>query len=117
VGWDKADFVGRAALLAQKEAGPLGRRHLSFVLEDPEPLLLGTEPVFRDGTWVGYLRAGAYGHTLGGAVGLGSVQNPDGVTKEWIESGTWEVDVAGSCHRARPSLAPLYDPKRERILA
>ncbi len=117
VGWDKDDFVGRDALVAQKEAGPLTKRHLSFLLEDPEPLLLGTEPVFRDGSWVGYLRAGAFGHTLGGAVGLGSVHREDGVTKEWIESGTWEIDVAGSCHRARPSLAPLYDPKRDRILA
>ena len=33
------------------------------------------------------------------------------------EAGTWEIDVAGTKVGARPSLAPLYDPKRERILA
>ena len=103
--------------MAQKAEGVLTKRHLSFLLEDPEPLLLGTEPVFRDGRWVGYLRAGDFGHTLGASVGLGSVQCDAGVTKDWIEAGTWEVDVAGTRHAARPSLAPLYDPKRERILA
>ena len=117
VGWDKADFVGREALVAQKAVGILAKRHLSFLLEDPEPLLFGGEGVYRDGAWVGYLRAGAFGHTLGASVGLGSVACPDGVTKDWIDAGTWTIDVAGECHAARPSLAPLYDPKRERILA
>jgi 4-methylaminobutanoate oxidase (formaldehyde-forming) len=117
VGWDKEHFVGRDALLAQKAEGVLRRRHLSFLLDDPEPLLMGGEGVYRDGTWVGYLRAGAFGHTLGASVGLGSVANEEGVTKDWIESGTWQLDVAGTRYGATPSLAPLYDPKRERILA
>jgi 4-methylaminobutanoate oxidase (formaldehyde-forming) len=117
VGWDKAGFVGQEALLAQKGEGVLRKRHLNFLLEDPEPLLMGGEGVYRDGTWVGYLRAGDFGHTLGASVGLGSVAWQDGVTKDWIESGTWELDVAGERFAARPSLAPLYDPKRERILA
>jgi 4-methylaminobutanoate oxidase (formaldehyde-forming) len=117
VGWDKAGFVGQEALLAQKAEGPLRKRHLSYLLEDPGPLLMGNEGVYRDDAWVGYLRAGAYGHTLGASVGLGSVTCDDGVTKDWIESGHWEIDVAGERFSARPSLAPLYDPKRERILA
>jgi len=117
VGWDKEHFVGQEALLAQRAEGVLRRRHLSFLLDDPEPLLFGTEPVFRDGRWVGYLRAGGYGHTLGAGVGLGSVSSAEGVTKDWIESGTWEVDVAGTRYGARPSLRPLYDPDRTRILA
>jgi 4-methylaminobutanoate oxidase (formaldehyde-forming) len=117
VDWDAGDFVGRDALLAQKESGPLTRRHLSFLLDDPAPLLFGAEPVHRDGEWVGYIRAGAYGHTVGAAVGLGSVGHEGGVTKEWIEAGAWEIDVAGARFGAEPSLRPLYDPARERILA
>ncbi|MET0911986.1 MAG: FAD-dependent oxidoreductase, partial [Acidimicrobiales bacterium] len=53
VGWDKADFVGRDALVARKAAGTLAKRHLSFLLEDPDPLLFGGEGVYRDGQWVG----------------------------------------------------------------
>ena len=103
--------------MAQKAAGSLAKRHLSFLLDDPDPLLFGGEGVYRDGQWVGYLRAGAFGHTLGASVGLGSVACAEGVTKDWIDAGAWTIDVAGQCHAARPSLAPLYDPKRERILA
>jgi 4-methylaminobutanoate oxidase (formaldehyde-forming) len=117
VGWDKDDFVGREALVAQKAEGVLRKRHLNFLLADPEPLLMGGEGVYRDGAWAGYLRAGAFGHTLGASVGLGSMTNDDGVTKDWIDAGQWEIDVAGQRFGARASLAPLYDPKRQRILA
>jgi len=117
VGWDKPAFVGRDALLAQREAGVLARRHVNVVLEDPGPLLFGTEPLFRDGEWVGYLRAGDFGHTLGASVGIGSVACEAGVTKDWLEEGVWEVDVAGERIPARTQLTPLYDPQRTRILA
>ena len=42
-----------------------------FVLDDPEPLLYHDEPIWRDGALVGRITSGAYGHTLGRAVGLG----------------------------------------------
>ena len=66
---------------------------------------------------MGYVRAGAYGHTVGAAVGLGSVRHEGGVTKDWIDVGAWEIDLAGERFGARPSLRPLYDPGRERIQA
>jgi heterotetrameric sarcosine oxidase gamma subunit len=116
VGWDKK-FVGRDALAAQRDQGTLTRRHVLAALEDPGPLLYGGEPVYRDGVGIGYLRVGAYGHTLGCSVGLGSVECADGVTREWLESGTVDIDVAGRRVRARLSLSPLYDPSRSRILA
>ena len=37
------------------------------------------------------MRAAAYGHTLGGAVGLAKVDHADGVTPEWLDAGTFEV--------------------------
>jgi 4-methylaminobutanoate oxidase (formaldehyde-forming) len=56
VSWEKpGGFVGRAALLAQRDGGPLPRRHLLFALDDDEHLLYGGEPVYRDGEPVGYL--------------------------------------------------------------
>jgi glycine cleavage system aminomethyltransferase T len=45
-------FIGREALLRQKERG-LTRRLVQFVLEDVEPLLYHNEPVLRDGEIVG----------------------------------------------------------------
>jgi 4-methylaminobutanoate oxidase (formaldehyde-forming) len=118
VAWDKpGGFIGRDALLKARHAGPPKRRLVQVLLEDPEPLLYHGEPVYRDGTWFGYVRVGAYGHTLGGAVGLASVEDEAGITAEAIDGGRFEVDIAGVRYAARASVRPMYDPDRLRIKA
>ncbi|MEM7226563.1 MAG: FAD-dependent oxidoreductase [Pseudomonadota bacterium] len=107
-------FIGRDALLKQKENG-LSRRLVQFALEDPEPLLYHNEPIYRDGEIVGYLTSGNYGHALGRAIGLGYVNGPDGVGKDYIEAGRYEIEVACERFPAQASLRPLYDPKSERV--
>ncbi len=108
------DFLGREALLRQKEAG-LKRRMVQFALKDPEPLLYHNEPIYRDGEIVGYLTSGNYGHHLGAAVGLGYVGHPDGVDADFVASGSFEIEVACERIPAEASLRPLYDPKSARI--
>ncbi|GAA1939943.1 GcvT family protein [Nocardioides marmoribigeumensis] len=113
-------FLGRDAVLARKSAdgerGGMRQRLVQLRLTDPEPLLFHAEVVHRDGEAVGYVRAASYGWTLGGAVGLAFVSHGDEpVTPEWLRTGTWEVDVAGTCHPAEVSLRPMYDPAGERI--
>ncbi len=110
---DKPDFIGRDAVLKKKENG-LDARLLQFLLEDPEPLLYHNEPVIRDGEIVGYLSSGNYGHTLGGAVGMGYVPCP-GETAEQVLASSYEIDVAGARVKAKASLRPMYDPKSERV--
>jgi glycine cleavage system aminomethyltransferase T/glycine/D-amino acid oxidase-like deaminating enzyme len=112
----RAAFVGREALLAQREKPP-ARRLVVFVLDDPEPLLYHDEPVWRDGALVGRIASGAYGHTLGRSVGLGWVATPDGVTEAFVTSGRWEIEIACERRRARAQLAPPYDPKSLRVRA
>jgi 4-methylaminobutanoate oxidase (formaldehyde-forming) len=73
--------------------------------------------VLRDGRWIGHVRAGAYGHTLGGAVGLAMLEDPAGLPADAIDGGRFEVDVAGTRFPARASVRPMYDPKRRRITA
>jgi 4-methylaminobutanoate oxidase (formaldehyde-forming) len=107
-------FIGRDALLRQKEAG-LKKRLVQFALEDPEPLLYHNEPIYRDGEIVGYTTSGNYGHHLGAAIALGYVNHPDGVDAEFVNSGRYEIEVACERFPARASLRPLYDPKAERI--
>ena len=108
-------FIGRDALLAQKEKG-LTKRLVQFALEDPEPLLYHNEPVYRDGVMVGYLSSGNYGHHLGRSIGLGYVsQGGDLVTADYINSGSYEIEVACERYPAKASLRPLYDPKSERV--
>ncbi len=109
------DFIGRKAVEAKKAAGPLTRRLVQVLLSDPEPMLHHAEPVLRDGTAVGYLRAASYGHTLGGAVGLAMVQAHDAVDKAWLDGADWQVQVADRLVPATVSLRPLYDPTNLKI--
>ncbi|MCP4826393.1 MAG: FAD-dependent oxidoreductase [Shimia sp.] len=110
---DKPDFIGREAVIARKESGPQNRM-LQFKLTDPEPLLFHNEPILRDGEYIGYLTSGNYGHTLGGAMGLGYVPCA-GETAAGVLASTYEIDVMGTKVKAEASLKPMYDPKSERV--
>ena len=114
VDFDKPDFIGREALLRQRELG-VKKRLVQFLLQDPEPLLYHHEPIYRDGSIVGYIASGAYGHSLGASVGLGYVNHESGVSRDFVESGCYEIEVAGRRFPARASLKPLYDPQGARL--
>jgi 4-methylaminobutanoate oxidase (formaldehyde-forming) len=108
-------FIGRDALAAIKDAGVPHNRMLQFLLLDPEPLLYGNELIYLNGQEVGHLQIGGYGHTLGGAVGIGFAGIDEPLTAEIVNMGDWEIDVAGDRIKARASLKPLSDPQMKRI--
>ncbi|HIB44786.1 MAG TPA: FAD-dependent oxidoreductase [Candidatus Lambdaproteobacteria bacterium] len=118
-------FIGRDALLRQKEElsvsknGVLKKRLVQFGLENPEPLLYHNEPIWckqaQHDKIVGDLTSGMYGHTVETCLGMGYVSYEDGVSKDFLESSTFEIEVAGERHRARASLRAFYDPKSERV--
>ncbi len=112
---DKGDFIGKAAVAARKESGPHSRL-LQFKLTDPEPLLYHAEAILRDGEVVGELSSGSYGHTLGGAVGLGYVPSR-GEKPADVLASRYEIEVAGTRVAAEASLRPMYDPRSERVKA
>ncbi|HJO23921.1 MAG: FAD-dependent oxidoreductase [Myxococcota bacterium] len=115
VAFGKAEpFLGRDALLRQREAG-LERRLLSFALDDSEPLLLHDEPIWRDGRLVGRTTSGAYGHSLGRSLALGYVEWGRDDRASDLCASRWEIEIACRRHAARASLRPFYDPKSERL--
>jgi heterotetrameric sarcosine oxidase gamma subunit len=117
VAWDKpGGFTGRNALLAARAEGPPRNRVVSLLVEEPAVDLFGNEPVFSGAEWVGYVRAAAYGFTVGGAVGLAQVRCPDGVTGQWLKGGEFRVRTGAGDVPARLQIAPFYDPQRLRIL-
>ncbi|HEY9039569.1 MAG TPA: FAD-dependent oxidoreductase [Roseovarius sp.] len=111
----KPDFIGRDAVLRKKEAG-LDARMVQFRLTDPEPLLYHNEPLLRDGQIVGYVSSGAYGHHLGGAIGMGYVPCKGESAADVLASG-YEIDIAGSRVPAEASLRSIYDPGGARTKA
>ncbi|MHB8958879.1 MAG: FAD-dependent oxidoreductase [Candidatus Limnocylindrales bacterium] len=117
VAWEKpGGFVGRGALLMARRPGPPTRRLVQVLALDPGPLLYGHEPLYRNGRLVGHNRIGAYGHTLGGAVGLAILEDEAGLPAPNVDGDDYELDIAGVRYPARVSARPLYDPERARIL-
>jgi 4-methylaminobutanoate oxidase (formaldehyde-forming) len=108
-------FIGRDAVLAQKAAGPLRRRLVQVLVTDPEPLLFHAEVVLRDGKAAGYIRSASYGFTLGGAVGLAMIDAGEPITRDYLDSGEWTVQIGNTAYPAVASLRPMYDPGNKRI--
>ena len=119
IAWDKPEgFIGREAVLRHRDEG-MSDRMVQFRLTEPDAMLYHNEPIYRreDGTSeiVGYISSGMYGHTLGGAIGLGYVHRDAGVTAEYVNAGTYEILVNGRQVAAEASLRPMYDPKSARV--
>lgn len=116
VAYDKGvDFIGRRALLEQKERG-VQRRLVQFLVDETTPVHAHHDsPIYKDGQLVGSLASVQYGHTLGGLVGLGWVEaDSPGVPRSWFEAGEFEIEVATERLPAKASLRPMYDPTSER---
>ncbi len=107
-------FEGRQALLEQRSR-PLRKRLACFTVEDPDCHLHGRETVYRDGLPVGWLSSAGWGYTLESNIGYGYVRNAEGVDKAFLESGHYELEVAGWRFACRLHTAPLLDPHRRRI--
>lgn len=110
-------FKGQKAVEAQKAKKHLNRRMINLLVKNPDAYIFHGEPIRLDGKAVGYVRAGSYGHTLGGGVGMAMLEFPPSVniTPKFLEQGKWEVEIAGILHPIQVSLKPLYDPKNDRI--
>lgn len=114
--FDKASgFIGQDALKALKDAGTPKRRMLQFRLKSPEPLLHGNEIILLDGRPVGHLQIGAFGHTIGSAVGIGFAENEEPLTAHIVSNGSWTIRIAGTDYDAEASLHPMYDPRLEHV--
>jgi len=116
VAFKKDEFVGRDALLRERDT-PRARRLVMFTIDDPEPLVLGDEPIYRDGALVGRITSGAYGHTLGRSVGMGYVTHPAGIDAAFVSTGRWDLEIATERFAATAHLEPPYDPRSTRVRA
>jgi len=118
VAWDKpVPFIGREALLRQREAGIPKRRLLHFRLTDSDRLLYGEEPIWLAGKRVGAMTSGMYGHRLNASLGLGYVKAGEPITADWLSAQSFEVEIGWQRYPAEVSLRPFYDPEGLRIKA
>jgi glycine cleavage system aminomethyltransferase T len=82
-------------------------------------LLWGGELIMRDGAVAGQVTSAAWGEAIGSCVGLGYVRASDGsvINADWVNAGSYEVNVGGKLYPISVSLKPLYDPTNSRVRA
>ncbi len=98
---DKGEFVGRDALVRQREQG-VGRKLVGFTLTDPGIPRHGY-PVLQDGRKVGEVTSGTRSPTLQIPIGLAYVP-----TALAAESSSFAVDIRGRAAAARVVKTPFY---------
>jgi dimethylglycine dehydrogenase len=109
IAWDKGDFVGRAALLAERAAGP--RQVLALLALDPgETEALPLAPVWRAGRRVGLVTSGAFGHWVGRSLALAYLEPGEALVGTQLT-----VDVLGERRGALVVPRPLHDPENRRM--
>jgi len=104
------DFIGKAALIKAKEQG-VKRRLRPLLLEDPDAITFGGEPVRVDGRIGGRVTSGGLGYTIDRSIAYAYLPS------ECTPGAQVEVQVFGRWVPATVASEPLFDPKGERIRA
>ncbi len=105
LGWvvklDKGDFVGRQALIRQKDQG-IGRKLVGFVLTEPGIARHGY-PALQGGNEVGAVTSGTKSPSLGTSIGLAYL--PPALA---AEGSSFAVEIRGRPVAARAVKTPFY---------
>ncbi|WP_280664369.1 MULTISPECIES: GcvT family protein [unclassified Kitasatospora] len=106
---DKGDFLGRRALLGVGEE-TVSRRLVCLLLDDPQAVVMGKEPVYVEGVPAGYVTSAAYGYSIGASVAYAWLP------RSAAGPGTRvSVEYFGERLPATVAEEPLFDPKMARI--
>ncbi|MFN3643830.1 MAG: FAD-dependent oxidoreductase [Gemmobacter sp.] len=98
-----ADFIGKAAALADKAAGPR-RRLVTFVVDAADADVVAWEPIWLDGAVAGFCTSGGFSHGTGLSVAYGFLP------AERVADGLpVEIEILGDRRPARVHLAPIWD--------
>ena len=111
VNMDKGDFVGREAALAEKHSGG-ALRLLAFAVDAADADAIGDEPIWHEGSVVGWVTSGGYGHSVGKSLALGYVP-----AELAASSGKFEIEIIGDRRPAVRLDAPAFDPAGTRMRA
>ena len=114
VAWQKpGGFIGREALLAQKEQ-PRTKRLIQLRIEDPELISYHDDPIFRDGVYVGRTTGGMWSHPQDRCLSMAYLNNPSGVDQSWLDSGDWQIEIGTRRRAVTPSIKSFYDSANQR---
>ena len=110
---NKGDFIGRKALLAQKEKGITRRLCCLTIHTGPHaiPLMpIGKEAILDGDQVIGLVTSGGFGHTIKKPVAYGYLPI------NYAKPGTrLQIEVAAQRYEATVEKEPLYDPENMKI--
>jgi aminomethyltransferase len=128
IGWKKGNFVGRKALLAEKERGSTSvlvgleidhkeyeRQHHELGLTVPYPFLAwrAVIPLFVDGQQVGYATSGVWSPTLKKYIALGHI-HPRNAQPGSVVTIDLNIDRFRRPYDAKVTKLPFFNPSRKK---
>lgn len=109
VNLDKASFVGREAVLRQRQAAST-YAFAGFVVDSPDADALPSDPILLDGELVGYVTSAGTGFRVDRRLALGFVR------RGTASAGRrFEIEVLGTRRGAICTSMPVYDPGNLRL--
>jgi len=109
IAFDKGDFIGREAVLRERD-NPPARRLATLVVDADDADVQGDEPIFRGDHIVGFVTSGGYAHYVEKSVALGFVP------RELRNDGEpFEIEILGDRRTATVITQPLFDPEAKRM--
>ena len=108
---DKGDFIGRDALLAQRQQGPR-EQIATFLIDVADADAYSGEPIYCDGELAGYVTSGGYGYRVEQSLALGYL------SPEFHDSSKeFEIEILGELRKAEFLDSPAYDPLGSKMKA
>jgi dimethylglycine dehydrogenase len=109
VNFNKGNFLGRQALIQQKEEG-LAEKLVLMTVETDDADTIGDEPVYMEDEIVGRITSGGYGHTTERSLSMAYVKS------ELAKPGTKvEISILGERCPAQVVSIPYFDPENKRL--
>ena len=105
IAWNKGEFVGREAALAERERNTAPQKLVTLEVDALDADASGYEPVWKAGRRVGFVTSGGYGHHVGKSLAMALVDVEHAQTGEELRT-----HVVGVERGARIIESSPYDP-------
>jgi dimethylglycine dehydrogenase len=110
IDWQKEDFIGRKAALAERDYSPSKRVLVTLEIDAADADATGYEPIWANGRRVGYVTSGGYGHCVGKSLAMALID------REHAGEGTQMiVHVVGVERKAKVVADSPHDPSGARM--
>ena len=112
IDFSKPDFVGKQAVVAEKENQSAKRRLVTLEVDAADADASGYEPIWKDGRLIGYVTSGGYGYTVGKSIALALID------KAFAVPGTeLTTHIVGDERACRVIEDSPYDPQGKAMRA